>query len=152
MKRLLGVWFVLLLAASPALARKHHQYQVGTVTPYHYTTTTTTVDCSPGANSVDCDSYNTDHDHALYAFTFADGYTALVEHVLWTKDPLKHLQKPTRVKYRLETKHGWGVKVYYIQVLDSRGKEGSYSFVHSSDAPDNRGKKKSDHYGPASVH
>ena len=78
----------------------------------------------------------------MYSLTFAKGYTRLIQHVAFRRDPLKGITDPTEIKYRIQRQHG----VEYILVLDSDGKR-SYFPATRDDDP----KRKPKSYGPAPV-
>ncbi len=119
-------------------------YQVGKADPHWYTVPGLTVGCTGTGLATDCTGYDSSTNHALYAFTFAEGYTRLLSHVPFKPDPLKALVQPTAVKYRICPHMG----VKYVCVLDSRGKEGTYAFETRADDP---ARKAPVEYGPAPV-
>jgi hypothetical protein len=120
--------FMLLFAS----AASGQTYQVGTANAHRYDTTTTTTACNAGRWSASCDTAGTTNTHALYYLTFAEGFTRELDHVSFKPDPLKGIEGPTPVKYRLQKKYG----IQYVHILAANGKEGIYFFSSSDDAPE----------------
>lgn len=142
-----AIVLIVLLSTPMVFASKPPKiYQVGTATAHHYTITTTTTKCSGGVYETDCNSYDKDHDDAIYDLTLADGTTHIIEHVLWRRDPLKEISSnPVKVKYRIQRK-GF---TDYIMILDTDGKEGMYMFAYHDGL--NRKTPVEKSYGPAPV-
>lgn len=127
MKQLICFLAILSLAGIGSAEKASKQYEVGKVTPYHFTTTTTTASCSQsGIASTSCTTSDEDEDHVLYRITLADGTTHGMSPLgFGYKDVLKGLTKETAVQYRINHKYG----VDYILILDARGKEDKYTFA-----------------------
>jgi hypothetical protein len=138
MKRI--VLALVVLSVTSALAE---DYQIGSATAYRYTTSSTTVGCTGSGYSTTCSAVDNSTEHALYSLTFAEGYTRIIEHVAFRRDPLKGIVAPTEIKYRIQRQHG----IEYILVLDSDGKEGWYFPATRDDDP----KRTPRSYGPAPV-
>jgi hypothetical protein len=134
--------FAVLLISAVSVSAETKTYSTGRAEAIRYTTTTTTVGCSGSGYSVDCQSVDRDHGHAMYSFTFPEGYTRLLMHASGRPDPLKNLVEPTDVQFRTERHMG----ITYVLVLDSRGKDGWYFFATRDDDPTRKAKAE---YGPA---
>lgn len=136
MRRFIAV----LLLSSTAFAV---DYSVGRVKPLRYSVPSVTVACGGTGFSTTCSGYDSSKPGAIYRMTFADGTSRLIEHVPFTRDPLKSVNDETPVQYRIW--HHTGVD--YVHILDSKGKEGAYMFSTRDDDP----KRPAKVYGPAPV-
>ena len=107
------------------------EYSVGSVKPYRDVITTTTAQCSSIGTDTTCGTSERNTDASLYAMTFAEGYTRLLTHAAFSRDPLKRISGVTTVKYRIWRHAG----INYVRVLDNEGKEGVYLFATRDDDP-----------------
>lgn len=106
-------------------------YSTGQARHYSGSYTIPVTECRSYPSWTSCGSNDVTGKTDVYILTFAEGYSRILKHTVFSADPLKYVSGPVAVQYRM-WHHG---TVDYVRILDASGKEGVYYFASRADDP-----------------